>query len=158
MKGRHPLLKDVDVNINPSQGLAILEGREPNKGNQIKIPLNVPGVVNINEHSLNNLIDKDGESDIAAGLLARSLGDLERNSKDDRNRVQEEKNKVLQETSSYVAEVVKEEVINPVDNDRGQVLQTTEVVMNMLDATIPDTLTEEEKKKVMVRDSEVIDT
>lgn len=152
LKGRHPLLKDVDVNINPSKGLAVTEGGEPNKGGQVEILLNLPRIENVNGHSLNHLKDTLGESDIAAGLHSRYGGDSQRNSEDDHDRVQEEKNEVLQQTTSNVAEVVKEKGVDPVDNERGEVLQTAEVVMNMLDATTPNTLTEEEKKKVMLKD------
>lgn len=149
LKGRHPLLKDVDVNINPSKGLAVTEGGEPNKGGQVEILLNLPRIENVNGHSLNLLKYTLGESDIEAGLHSRYGGDSQRNSEDEHDRVQEGKNEFLHQTTSIVAEVVKENGVDPVDNERGEVLQTAEVVMNMLNATNPHTLTEEEKKKVL---------
>jgi len=49
---------------------------------------------------------------------------------------------------SRLALLVQE--VGSVDSERGQVLQTAEVVMSMLDKTMPGTLTEEKKKKVML--------
>lgn len=151
MKGRHPLLKDVDVNINPSKDLAFVEGREPNMSDYIKLPLNLPSIVNVNGHTLSHLTDTVGKRDIATDVHLRSARDLLINKKHDLGRAQE-KNEVLQETTSVAAEVVKEEVVNYVDNERGELLQTAEVVMKMLDVTNPDSLTDEQKKKVMLKD------
>ena len=35
LKGRHPLLKDVDVTINPSKGLALVESRSSDKNDEV---------------------------------------------------------------------------------------------------------------------------
>ncbi|KAI9113775.1 hypothetical protein K1719_015026 [Acacia pycnantha] len=51
--------------------------------------------------------------------------------------------------TSSVGDVVEEKNMGLTDGERGQVLQTARVVMNMLDVTIPGTLTEEKKKKVL---------
>ncbi|KAK3007047.1 hypothetical protein RJ639_017066, partial [Escallonia herrerae] len=65
------------------------------------------------------------------------------------NKWQQQTNGSLQQSSSADAESVKEEGVSPTEGERGQVVQTAQVVMNMLDMTIPDTLTEEQKKKVL---------
>ncbi|XP_028786929.1 uncharacterized protein LOC114742866 isoform X4 [Neltuma alba] len=55
----------------------------------------------------------------------------------------------LQPMTSSVGDVVEEKNIGSTDGERGQVLQTAQVVMNMLDVTMPGTLTEEKKNKVL---------
>lgn len=58
--------------------------------------------------------------------------------------------KELHQEDNDVGNQSMEEGINSSDNEKGQVLQTAKVVMNMLDATIPDTLTDDQKKEVML--------
>ncbi|XP_030938133.1 uncharacterized protein LOC115963312 [Quercus lobata] len=58
-------------------------------------------------------------------------------------------NGALQRISSVDSELVKEEEVSSVDAERGQGLQTAQVVMNMIDITMPGTLTEEKKQKVL---------
>ena len=61
--------------------------------------------------------------------------------------LQEMENGALQQISSVDSELVKEEEVSSVDGERGQGLQTAQVVMNMLDMTMPSTLTEEKNRK-----------
>ena len=58
-------------------------------------------------------------------------------------------NGTLQQSISVDAKLIKEDVISLVDKERRQALQTAQVLMNMLDATMPGTLMEEHKKKVL---------
>ena len=51
--------------------------------------------------------------------------------------------------SLSMQKLIKEDVISLVDKERRQALQTAQVLMNMLDATMPGTLMEEHKKKVL---------
>lgn len=44
----------------------------------------------------------------------------------------------------------KKDEVGSEDTEKGQVLRTAEVVMNILDMTNPGTLTDEEKKKVIL--------
>ncbi|KAA8523366.1 hypothetical protein F0562_009789 [Nyssa sinensis] len=147
LKGHHPLLKDIDVNINPSTGLALVEGRTSNKSRTVNKLPNLARLDALKGDSTNSLKETLEESDVADSVNSRSRRDLWRNFELE-DRVQQENNSALQQTSSADAELVKEGV-NPVHSERGQVLQTTQVVMNMLDVTIPDSLTEEQKKKVL---------
>lgn len=57
---------------------------------------------------------------------------------------------VLHQTSSVSADMGKEDEVSSEHTEKGQVLRTAEVVMNMLEITNPGTLTEEEKKKVIL--------
>ena len=51
--------------------------------------------------------------------------------------------------SLSMQKLIKEDVISLVGKERRQALQTAQVLMNMLDATMPGTLMEEHKKKVL---------
>ena len=64
--------------------------------------------------------------------------------------LQKEDNGTLQQATSVDAELVKEEGVSPVDTERGQMLQTAQVVVNMLDVTLLGTLAEEQKERVML--------
>lgn len=148
MKGRHPLLKDVDVNINPSKGLLTVEGNVMKKSGLVKKIPNLPRIGNVN--SLKNVEENNGGSDIAAVLHIGTERYFRKNSQDEHVGVLQENNDVINQETSGGADPPEDEVI-PVDSERGQVLQTAEIVMNMLDVTMPNTLTEEKKKKVMLK-------
>ena len=60
-------------------------------------------------------------------------------------------NGALQQISSVDSELVKEEEVSSVDGERGQGLQTAQVVMNMLDITMPGTLNRRKKQKVRLK-------
>lgn len=146
MKGRHPLLKDVDVTINLSKGLAVAKGRASHENGKVTKLLDQTHSSSLNGYSgdpIDNMLD---ESEAAAGLSLRSRQELQRKIETE---LQEVENGALGQINSIDADLVKDEEVSPVDSERGQVLQTAEVVMNMLDITMPDTLTEEKKKKVI---------
>lgn len=143
LKGRHPLLKDVDVTINPLKGLALVEGRAPPKSSRVNKFFNPEKSSALSEHSM------DPVSEMLAATNIRLGQDSWRNLEIEDKELPQVHNGTLQQSSSVDAELIKEDVISSVDNERGQVLQTAQVVMNMLDATMPGTLTEEHKKKVL---------
>jgi hypothetical protein len=60
-------------------------------------------------------------------------------------------NDAVQQRRSVDAELIEQDSADSVDIENGQVLPTAQVVMNMLDVMMPDTLTKEKKKKVMLR-------
>ncbi|XP_010261719.1 PREDICTED: uncharacterized protein LOC104600473 isoform X2 [Nelumbo nucifera] len=125
LKGRHPLLKDLDVTINPPKGA-------------------------LNGYSVDPIRDMLEESDTAANFHLRSRRYLEKELNFGGLRWQEENNRdVSQQNTSVDVQPVKEEGDNPVNTERGQVLQTAQMVMNMLDVTMPGTLADEQKKKVL---------
>lgn len=146
LKGRHPLLEDVDVTFNPSKALSLVEGRKSGKGGK---------VIKFQNHTQSNALNpvdpmnemNDG-SDLAASIQPHPRGDLQRNLGPENKELQQVDNGV-QQVSSVDAEVVKEDGASSVDDERGQVLQTAQLVMNMLDTTMPNALTEEKKKKVL---------
>ncbi|KAJ9687863.1 hypothetical protein PVL29_013878 [Vitis rotundifolia] len=143
LKGRHPLLKDVDVTINPLKGLAFLEGRAPPNSSRVNKFFNPEKSSALSEHSM------DPVSEMLAATNIRPGQDSWRNLEIEDKESRQVHNGTLQQSSSVDAELIKEDVISSVDNERGQVLQTAQVVMNMLDVTMPGTLTEEHKKKVL---------
>ena len=139
LKGRHPLLKDVDVTINPSKGLALVEGRaSPRKGR-------VSGALNLTDGSYTN--PQLGMFQVN-GIATRTQ--LESNKDTGHPHIkglQLENNNARERPDAAVDPTIEE--VTPSEVERGQVLQTAEVIMNMLDVTMPDTLTDEQKKKVM---------
>eukprot|EP00261_Vitis_vinifera_P023948 XP_010656086.1 PREDICTED: uncharacterized protein LOC100249222 isoform X2 [Vitis vinifera] len=143
LKGRHPLLKDVDVTINPLKGLALVEGRATPKSSRVNKFFNPEKSSALSEHSM------DPVSEMLAATNIRLGQDSWRNLEIEDKELPQVHNGTLQQSSSVDAELIKEDVISSVDNERGQVLQTAQVVMNMLDTTMPGTLTEEHKKKVL---------
>ncbi|MCD9640082.1 hypothetical protein HAX54_025113 [Datura stramonium] len=142
LKGRHPLLEDVDVTINPSKGLKLMGGPSDRSFRSKKL-LNLPNSDALDDCSLDPSLKILEGGDIAATIYSRfgrnyrSSGQLQ------------ETYSTLQNGGADDAESGEEEAGNPVDGERGQVLQTAEVVMNMLDVTMPDTLREEQKRKVL---------
>lgn len=132
LKGRHPLIKDVDITINPSKGLAFVEpqvnGRKPWKGNSFR---QQPELILYNNvpHGINGL-----------------LVDSAKNYSDAQN-----KENVQLENNGDIGSVDKdlEELEDSSEDvEKGQVLQSASLVMNMLDATMPGTLNDDQKKKV----------
>ncbi|KAL2503374.1 alpha/beta-hydrolase superfamily protein [Forsythia ovata] len=147
LKGRHPLLKDVDVNINPSKGLSLAGGRSFGKSGRIDKLFNRPNTDSIDSRSLNLILETLEGNNITAGIQSQSRQES-RGSELDTNRLKQESNGIEHQSSAVNAELI-EDGTNPVDNERGQVLQTAGMVMNMLDVTIPGSLSEEQKKKVL---------
>ncbi|KAL6521319.1 hypothetical protein OROGR_017888 [Orobanche gracilis] len=141
LKGRHPLLKDIDVTVNPSKGLEQVESRTSSKQTRI---VKLPDLTNGN--STNPPVKMVQGTDTATTIQSRSakdIGNLPLSTK----RLQQEDNDIGMRSGNAVDAVVKEGA-NSSDDDRGQVLQTAQVVMKMLDMTMPDTLSDEQKKKV----------
>lgn len=144
LKGRHPLLKDVDVTVNPSKGLVLSEAIAPEKGiTAKKLPQVARGEVVNGYH-----VDPSGgtleDSDITTNSSLPSGTELEKNVKVETGSDEPENGGVS--TNGPVE--VEDEVLSVEESERGQMLQTTEVVVKMLDVTMPGTLKAEEKKKV----------
>ncbi|XP_057767762.1 uncharacterized protein LOC130988029 [Salvia miltiorrhiza] len=138
LKGRHPLLKDVDVTINPSKGLALVEGRaSPKRGG-------VGGVLNLTNGGSTNpqleMLKVNGTATRAQLGSNKDIGELHIKG------LQLEDNNVGKRSDAAVNPTT--EGVNSSEVERGQVLQTAEVIMNMLDVTMPETLSDEQKKKV----------
>lgn len=150
LKGRHPLLKDVDVTINPSKGLALVEGRATDKDVKVNKLVDLSQTNALNSYSINGIKEMLEKSNDNDSIHQRYRSESQRNVELDKKELQEMDNGALQETGPVDAELVKEEEASPVDSERSQVLQSTQVVMNMLDVTMPATLTEEEKRKVII--------
>lgn len=137
LKGRHPLLKDVDVTINPSKGLSLVGGRSFGKSGRRDKLLNLPNTDSIASQ----------ENSITAGIQSKSRQES-RGPELDMKRLKQEGKGLENQSSDVNAEFI--DGTNPIDDERGQVLQTAGTVINMVDVTIPGTLSEEQKKKVIV--------
>lgn len=147
LKGRHPLLKDVDVTINPSGSLALVEGRETDKRVKVNKLVDLVQTNTLNGYPVeaSKQILEDSYSE--AHFHLRSGQESQRNLELDHKGSQDV---ALQEAQSVDTDLVEEGGASPDDGERGQVLQTAQVVLNMLDVTVPGTLTEEQKRKVML--------
>ncbi|KAK7388307.1 hypothetical protein VNO78_23121 [Psophocarpus tetragonolobus] len=148
LKGRHPLLTDIDVTINPSKGSVVVEKVSSNKDAKVGKLLDLTRSDAFNGYSVDPTKDLLEENNNNTGLQFRSQQVLQHNFEQE-NMSLEVKDSPLQKTSSSDADLIEEENVVSVDGDRGQVLQTAQVVINMLDVTMPGTLTEERKKKVL---------
>lgn len=153
MKGRHPLLKDVDVTINPSKSLALVKGRETHGSGKVTKLLNLTHLNGYSGDPVNDMLE---ENDSAATLSLRSRQQPQRKIEVKDAELQEVENGALGQVNSLDAELIKEEEVSPVDSERGQVLQTAQMVMNMLDMSMPDTLTEDKKKKVTLKIQDLV--
>lgn len=147
LKGRHPLLKDVDVTINPSGSLALVEGTETDERVKVNKLVDLVQTNTLNGYSVeaSKQILEDSYSE--AHFHLRSGQESQRNLELDHKGSQDV---ALQEAQSVDTDLVEEGGASPDDGERGQVLQTAQVVLNMLDVTVPSTLTEEQKRKVML--------
>ena len=134
LKGRHPLIKDVDITVNPSKGLAFTapqpnDKKVPKEDNfheqaQFFLSNNFP-------HGINGLLNDSangysGAQNSKNGLL-KDNGDIGR---------------IIKEADAQEPEEIPEDV------EKGHVLQSACLVVNMLYATMPGTLDDDQKKKV----------
>ncbi|PIA27558.1 hypothetical protein AQUCO_07600016v1 [Aquilegia coerulea] len=139
LKGRHPLLKDVDVTINPSAGLALVESGASKRKSDVNKFLSVTEMDPLKEYPVDSIEDVKKNN-----LHLWSQGNLSEGAESQR------KNREVQEQSGSDDIVsVNELEENSAENERSQVLQSAQAVMNMLDTSIPGTLEEEQKKKVL---------
>nr|CAB3457140.1 unnamed protein product [Digitaria exilis] len=127
LKGRHPLIKDVDISFNPSKGVGFVEPqlnwRKAQKGSSFR-PQSELILYNNVPHGIN-------------GLLVDTVREY--------SGAQDKENKQLKNYGDIGRESESSE-----DVEKGQVLQSASLVMNMLDATMPGTLDDDQKKKVLV--------
>ncbi|XP_062199104.1 uncharacterized protein LOC133901682 isoform X2 [Phragmites australis] len=135
LKGRHPLIKDVDITINPSKGLAFVEpqadDRKAPKRNSFRQQSELI-LYNNAPHGVNGLLVDSAK--VYSGAQNKENGQLNNNSDIDRE------NRDPDEESGESSE----------DVEKGQVLQSASLVINMLDATMPGTLDDDQKKEVLV--------
>ena len=148
LKGRHPLLKDVDITINPSKGLAFMEGKQSNKNGKVTKLLDFTPPSTLNRYATEAIHGVLEESDTTASLILRSRKDLQRKFEVEDKELKKVENGALEQTNSVDSELVEREEVTPIESESGEVLQTAQMVMNMVDVTMPGTLTEEERKKV----------
>ncbi|KZV26826.1 hypothetical protein F511_06673 [Dorcoceras hygrometricum] len=143
LKGRHPLLKDVDVTVNPSKGLALLDGNASNKSDGENRLLNFPNGYS-GKSSTSKMLDMYDTMNKLQSRTARDIVGMPLKTEG----LQYMGGDVGNQLNTSDAKV-EEETSNSSENERGQMLQTAQVVINMLDATMPETLSEEQKKKVL---------
>ncbi|KAI4377488.1 hypothetical protein MLD38_015102 [Melastoma candidum] len=140
LKGRHPLLKDVDVTINPVKGLSFLESRGSSRNNKSNKLLELTQVNSFNGYAVNG-------AEIVQNVTA--AGNAFRNSQGKRRKLEGEYGDLPKEMDGSVLKTDFAEGESLASDERGQVLQSARVVMNMLDVTMPGTLTADKKQKVL---------
>ncbi|XVF88951.1 hypothetical protein PTKIN_Ptkin19aG0092600 [Pterospermum kingtungense] len=147
LKGRHPLLKDVEVAVNPLKGLAFAEGRWTGNGSKVKKLLDLSWVNAINGDYIGPTpTRKMLENDVAATIRLQSRHDSVKDVELKGKGLRGVKNGMLPQAESVEAEL---EEATSEDSQIGEVLQTAQVVLNILDITMPGTLNEAEKQKVL---------
>ncbi|XWS26537.1 hypothetical protein CRYUN_Cryun26dG0039800 [Craigia yunnanensis] len=146
LKGRHPLLKDVDFTFNPSKGLDFAEGRLTGKRGKVKKLLDLSRSNAINGYSIGPTREMLEDDDTAASIHLWSRQDSLKDVELEDKGLQGVHNDMLPQTESVEAEL---EEGTSEDGETGGVLQTAKVVMNMLDVTMHGTLKEAEKQKVL---------
>ncbi|XP_065048795.1 uncharacterized protein LOC103992335 isoform X2 [Musa acuminata AAA Group] len=163
LKGRHPLLKDADVTVNPSKGLAFTDERAPEQnisngveGRYNSSPLHlshkiVDGYINrklTQPNSVNGLLD-DPANSVLKQTDAAAQGKVNGNV-DSRSEVQQIESEDDDGTKHINAiDFQNSSADTEMDEEENKVLQTAAVVMNMLDVTMPGALDDEQKEKVL---------
>lgn len=147
LKGRHPLLKDVDVTVNPSKGLILSEAKAPEKGITAQKLAQVARGKTVNGYSVDPSRKTLEDSYITPKSSLPFGTELEKNVKIDTGS-DEPVNGGVSTSGPVHVELVEDNKFDVEENERGDMLQTAEVVVNMLDLTMPGTLKADEKKKV----------
>ncbi|CAN7140927.1 unnamed protein product [Brassica rapa subsp. narinosa] len=148
LKGRHPLLKDVDVTVNPSKGLVVSEAKTPEKGITAQKLAQVARGKTLNGYHVDPSRKTLEDSYITPKSILPFGTELEKNVKIDTGS-DEPVNGGVSTSGPVDVELVDDNKSDEEESERGDMLQTAEVVVNMLDLTMPGTLKAEEKKKVM---------
>ncbi|KAH9608235.1 hypothetical protein KSS87_015048 [Heliosperma pusillum] len=149
LKGRHPLLQDIDVTINPSKSLALMEGRSSDTNTRLQ---RLPNMSEVNGSHSN--LDPANKILTESAPAASSNIDLQYDPNSTKNpgsddHVLIELNSIPPVSRSVDNDSAGDIGATPKESDSGQLLQTAQVVMNMLDVTMPGTFKEEEKRKVV---------
>ncbi|KAJ3677124.1 hypothetical protein LUZ60_002848 [Juncus effusus] len=144
LKGRHPLSKELDISINPSKGLPFINSTTRDK-TLVKNNTNNKSQkrhTNPSSNSSNSSLVFNGSVVNHRYLVGPTDGNASK-----------EKKELIKEGESLNGdkkENEEQEEASVVDTEEeSQVLQTASVVMNMLDVTMPGTLNDEKKKKVL---------
>ncbi|CAI0387534.1 unnamed protein product [Linum tenue] len=146
LKGRHPLLDDLDVTVNLSTGLSRRERAIVDIHGENKELLDLT-VTDTNGYAVslsNQLPDGSSTSD---GLNSGSILHYDKDMEIE-DGLQGEEGQVRQRTT-VETDLMEDESAIPLDAERGEVLQTAQVVMKMLDTAMPGALAQDERKKVL---------
>ncbi|KAJ9538819.1 hypothetical protein OSB04_031552 [Centaurea solstitialis] len=145
LKGRHPLLEDSDVTINPSKRLKLMASNTPHANSKSNNLLNLRQLDGLDGNATNTSKKMVKRSD--AYVYSNSSIDSEKST--DNEELKTDGNGTVTKTNLVDTELLKEGDVDVIDGERGKVLQASEVVMNMLDKKMPEALSEEQKKKVL---------
>ncbi|KAK8947946.1 Embryogenesis-associated protein EMB8 [Platanthera guangdongensis] len=172
LKGRHPLLNDVDIAIKPYKGLAVNnDGAEesvsassrnhrrddPSQLLSRNYHENVDSVLKLTDSDTVNGLgvypDNTESNEDDGAFYDNAIDHNKYGSKFFEMQRQDEhdgKNEKLGTDKDIQTENVgAEDVANAISGGGGQVTQTATVIMNMLDVSMPGTLDDEHKKKVL---------
>uniref|UniRef100_A0A7N0RFN1 Embryogenesis-associated protein EMB8 n=1 Tax=Kalanchoe fedtschenkoi TaxID=63787 RepID=A0A7N0RFN1_KALFE len=143
LKGHDPLLDYVDV------GLRFQEESRFKEGGKAELLLDLGQ----KESSSDNNIDPTdvmlGQTSVATTIISSSGIRSRRYSGPESMRLQQVNSAKIGEDISVYADSMKENKGSAIEADRGQVLQTAEVVLNLLEVAAPGTLAPEQKEKVL---------
>lgn len=155
LKGRHPLLEDIDISISPSTGLSLVECSSLDQNSEEDKFLELSN--GLNGYTLGTIDSMIEDGHVVTNYISGSLQDPQSGSEGQNKDIKVVDNVVLQQSSSgdVLTEKGIEESSTDVD-DKRQVLQSAQVVMNMLDMTLPGVLTEEKKEKVTATENTLI--
>ncbi|CAA6664593.1 unnamed protein product [Spirodela intermedia] len=155
LKGRHPLLKDVDITITPPKSLAFIEERS---GKDISAEDKMHGAYDSNKHRRKRrqflkLDNSHASSDSLvipiSSLPGKNDYAYQGNAKLGETRVGDHLNDTIETQESSLVRGSEEGEGNLTDSENSQVIGPASVLLNMLDFTIPGTLDDEQKKKIL---------
>lgn len=145
LKGHNPLMNDVNVSLH------LPGGRDFNEGGDDKY-------LDYGRKEFSNDFHMDPSSEMLAKNVVTTSTSSEpmilsqRNLGHEGTFPQKINSTKLEEENSLDAVSVKENKESAIETDEGQGLQTTQLVFNMLEVSMPGTFTPEQKEKVVSRD------
>lgn len=169
LKGRHPLLKDIDVTIKPTNGSIIkrrLPEAERTNGHGAQnhvidsaLASSVDKFLGSNDREAFDVSNemyvngKDGAHKSQVKKKSTSLNMVRQKEQEEITNTELEKRKFtgLSENghSTGTTATVEESQSAQEEVERGQVLQTAETIMKMLDVTMPGTVDDEQRQQVL---------
>lgn len=155
LKGRHPLLNDVDITITPPKSLAIIDERSEK---DISAEDRMQRVSDSNKHKKKRreflkLENSNASSDIVMFPISSLPGQDDHpykgNSELGETRAGDHLNGTTETQESSLVKGSEEGEDDLTDSENSQALGAASVLLNMLDFTMPGTLDDEQKNKVL---------
>lgn len=166
LKGCHPLLKDIDITIKPTNGSIIKRPLPEAKTmdvhgvqNHAALGSSADKFLDSNDQEAFDVFNKilvkgeDGGHKSQLKNKSASLNMVQQKGQQEITNIELEKGKFMglhkEGHSTEAAGRVEESQSGQEEVERGQVLQTAETIMKMLDVTMPGTLANEQRQQVL---------